>query len=262
MRNSSKLEAKWRLYKYKQFIPYIIVLVLSLILIIYYFLKDNNSDLQTMDYELISSNSTEDIILAREPLAIHGDFNLLEPEIISYFIAAKQICVVKPILNFKITNDDKNESIELDTALPKNENIEIKDVLSQPSSQEVCLDLPTENKNGREKVPKKIKFDTINSTDAIGDIMRRFNQSKDPNDSLFLANNFYESGDYSKALYWAIETNKITEDIEDGWLLMAKSKAKLGDKNEAVRILRAYSSKKISLEASELARSIEANEWN
>ena len=95
----------------------------------------------------------------------------------------------------------------------------------------------------------------------ITDVILRFYESKDPNDSLFLATSYYEQNDYAKAFYWAIETNRITEDIEDSWIIMAKSKARMGDRNEALRILKAYIAKKDSKEASNLLERMEAKQW-
>jgi len=34
-------------------------------------------------------------------------------------------------------------------------------------------------------------------------------------DSLFLASNYYKKGAYKKAVYWALQTNKIDKNIEE-----------------------------------------------
>ncbi len=110
---------------------------------------------------------------------------------------------------------------------------------------------------------KKVEVD-LEQTPNMGlitDVILRFYESKDPNDSLFLATSYYEQNDYAKAFYWAIETNRITEDMEDSWIIMAKSKARMGDRNEALRILKAYVAKKDSKEASNLLERMEAKQW-
>jgi hypothetical protein len=57
---------------------------------------------------------------------------------------------------------------------------------------------------------------------------------------------------YKKAEYWALQTNRINEKIEDSWLIFATAKAKQGKKNEAMKVLRAYIDKTDSVRAKEL----------
>lgn len=265
MRNIGMLEEKWRKYKYKQWIPYIFLLFVALSILIYFLLTVESNETKITDFEIINSKMhlTQEAINAQMPLAIHGNLNAIEPEIV-YDRIAPMICIKKPIISFNIQNKEANETIEINDSVVSVEE-ESKIMPEQVAFQEkneVCLSLPSDNTLETPRKPKKIKFDTVDNGNALSDIMRRFNQGKDPNDSLFLSNSFYEAGEYSKSLFWAIETNKITEDMEDAWILMAKSKVKLGDKQEAVRILRAYGAKKMSNEAIELARQIESNEWN
>jgi hypothetical protein len=264
MRNVDALEEKWRIYKYKQYAPYIVATILLIATFIYFLLKDDLDKKKPVDFEIISSivNMDKEIVERKMPLAIHGDLNALEPELI-YNAVVEKICVKRPMVDYVENFNDDNISIIESEPVNSVKTDQVKSFVesNKNSNNEVCLALPAMKVDEKYVKPAKIKFDTIDNGNAISDIMRRFNQSKDPNDALFLSNSFYESGDYAKSLFWAIETNKITEDIEDAWLLMAKSKAKLGDKSEAIRILKAYSMKKTSNEALDLAREIESNEW-
>jgi hypothetical protein len=264
MRNIDILEEKWKIYKYRQFAPYAIIATLLLSTLLYFFLKDDVGKKEAVDFEIISANVNIDkeIIERKMPLSIHGNLNSLEPEII-YNMVTEKICIKRPVINY-IENFNENNISIMENEAAESTRSELKKPsteLYKAQSNEVCLALPAIKIDDKPAISKKIKFDVIDNSNALSDIMRRFNQSKDPNDALFLSNSFYESGDYDKSLFWAIETNKITEEIEDSWLLMAKSKAKLGDKSEAIRILKAYSAKKMSNEALELAREIESNEW-
>ncbi|MGZ5501147.1 MAG: tetratricopeptide repeat protein [Nitrososphaeraceae archaeon] len=264
MRDIDVLEEKWKIYKYKQFVPYIIIAILFLVIFVYFLSKDDMEIKKAVDFEIIGSNINIDkeIVEKRMPLAIHGDLNVLEPEIV-YNTVIEKICIKKSAVDYLRNFNDNNISIVKKEEKNSIKTNQVKSLVesNKDSSDEVCLALPDVKIDEKPVKSKKIKFDIVDNGNALSDIMRRFNSSKDPNDALFLSNSFYESGDYAKSLFWAIETNKITEDIEDGWLLMAKSKAKLGDKGEALRILRAYSAKKTSNEALELAREIESNEW-
>jgi tetratricopeptide (TPR) repeat protein len=93
-----------------------------------------------------------------------------------------------------------------------------------------------------EKPHKKIHLNIIETTNvnAYKDVAARFRQSHETDDSLFLAKAYYRKGNYKKAEYWALQTNKVNGNIEETWLIFIKSKVKLGHKNEAIRILTEY----------------------
>ena len=94
----------------------------------------------------------------------------------------------------------------------------------------------------------------MSGASAIQDVKNRFSMAPDPDDSLFLARNYYKDGKYSKAAYWALQTNKLNGDIEESWLIFARSKAKTGHKNEAIRVLTQYVDKSHSIEAKKLLK--------
>lgn len=264
MREVDILEAKWKIYKYRQFAPYLIIIIVLIVCFIYFFSVDNVKQKDPVGFQILHNHTIVDkrLVDSKMPLVIYGSLNILEPEIVHDQLLEK-ICIKRPSLDYTQTFIENNITATKKESID-NEKIEQTKSYTKSNKKsvdDVCLSLPAMKIDDKPTKSKRIKFDVVENVDALSDIMRRFNQSKDPNDALFLANNFYESGDYSKALYWAIETNKITEDIEDGWLLMAKSKAKLGDRGEAVRILKAYSTKKMSKEALDLASQIESGEW-
>ena len=109
------------------------------------------------------------------------------------------------------------------------------------------------------QVRKKMHLEIIESTSvtAYKDVEKRFLESHDIDDALFLARSYYKKGDYEKAAYWALEINKLDEDMEEGLLIFVKSKAKMGRKNEAISILTTYVKKSDSQEATKLLYRIE-----
>ncbi|MDM5262687.1 CDC27 family protein [Sulfurovum sp. XTW-4] len=103
-------------------------------------------------------------------------------------------------------------------------------------------------------VRKNIHLEIIDSTSVSGykDVEKRFFESHDIDDALFLAKSYYKNGNYEKAEYWALETNKLDESKEESLLIFVKSKVKLGHKNEALSILNAYLKQSDSKEAKKL----------
>jgi len=103
---------------------------------------------------------------------------------------------------------------------------------------------------------KKISIIKVSNNNAYRDVERRFRRTHNINDSIFLANMYYKRKNYKKAIYWSMQTNKLDKNIEESWLIFAKSKVKLGHKNEAIRVLKAYIKRSNSYEARKLLKKI------
>ena len=100
-------------------------------------------------------------------------------------------------------------------------------------------------------VTKKMKFQstTVNYFETME---RKFSKSKKPREALLLANAYYKDKKYEESEKWALTANKLNSSIEESWFLFAKSKAKLGKKREALKILVSYYKKSHSHKAKEL----------
>ena len=108
--------------------------------------------------------------------------------------------------------------------------------------------LKPKNSTAKKKLHIEV-IDTAQKRSSFKEIEKRFRMGHDIDDSLFLAKSYYQRKDYKKAEYWALQTNKVNENIEESWLIFAKAKAKQGHKNEAMRILNAYIRRTNSIEA-------------
>ncbi len=106
----------------------------------------------------------------------------------------------------------------------------------------------TDTSSGKKKLHIEV-IDVSKKKSSFKEIEKRFRMGHDIDDSLFLAKSYYERKNYKKAEYWALQTNKVNENIEESWLIFAKAKAKQGHKNEAIRILNAYINRTHSIEA-------------
>jgi tetratricopeptide (TPR) repeat protein len=144
-------------------------------------------------------------------------------------------------------------------------------VTNQNGSMEIVEELPIEEKSPQlqqpvvkeepvvEKRPRKkmhLNIIETSSVSAYKDVAERFRQSHEVDDSLFLAKAYFRKGNYKKAEYWALQTNKVNENIEESWLIFAKSKVKQGKRNEAIRVLTAYVKRSKSQQAKHLLEKI------
>jgi len=119
-------------------------------------------------------------------------------------------------------------------------------------------DLFTETDISKPIIKKKsVSVIKVANSNAYKDVEKRFRRSHNINDSIFLATMHYKKRNYQKAIHWSMQTNKLDNNIEESWLIFAKSKVKLGHKNEAIRVLKAYIKRSNSYEAKKLLKKLE-----
>lgn len=118
---------------------------------------------------------------------------------------------------------------------------------------------PSEVYTPKQKVHLEI-LQTSSET-AYKDVEKRFQYSKNPDDSLFLARSYYTYKKYKKASYWAWETNKLDPSLEEAMLIFIKSKVKLHQKNQALNLLQEYIKRVDSNEAKKLLVRIESGKF-
>jgi len=99
------------------------------------------------------------------------------------------------------------------------------------------------------------------SEEELKSVIKRFNQSKKPALSLFIAKKFYEEGNYQEAYNYALETNKLNPNIEESIFIFCQSLVKLGNKDEAIKALSAYIRQSGSTEAKILLNDIQIGKF-
>ena len=135
--------------------------------------------------------------------------------------------------------------------------MEPEDVLIEVTDARVPATV-TKQINVEQKVKPKMHLEIVEMSGerAYVDVKNRFSIAPDSDDSLFLARNYYRDKKYSKAAYWALQTNKLNGDIEESWLIFARAKAKTGQKNEAIRVLSEYAKRSNSDDAYKLLKEL------
>jgi hypothetical protein len=100
--------------------------------------------------------------------------------------------------------------------------------------------------------PKKPKI-IISSKkiDKIKYLKERYNESGKAIYAIMISKEYYRKKMYKESLVWAATANGIDSSNEDSWIMFAKNKVKLNQKNDAINALKAYlkvnSSKKIKI---------------
>ena len=245
------LEEEWLRYKKNQKKPYIIGAVLSLGLLIgsllflnshYYFSSKYSKDEKPINKRV---KKTEKVLVL--PPA--------KPE-----IQKESVEEIKPPVNVMI--EEKVE--ETLPVLPVIKDIPILEKKTKLSQRKKIKQADKKKLKllitDREKPHGKKHLNIIESSSisAYKEVEKRFRQSKDIDDSLFLATNYYRQGKYKKAEYWADQTNRVNKNIEESWIILAKSKVKLGDKSGAIWLLKKYIKRSHSSVAKELLRKLKS----
>jgi predicted Zn-dependent protease len=119
---------------------------------------------------------------------------------------------------------------------------------SQDNSNDIQDNSSDESKVKSEELSvqiKKAKKPKINismqeTKNDIHDVIKRFKKNNNPALSLFIAKKYYKLHNYQQAYNYALITNEINNNIEQSWIVFAKSLVKLNKKNKAIKILTKY----------------------
>jgi len=78
------------------------------------------------------------------------------------------------------------------------------------------------------------------SKNYIETMKTKFSRNRTPREALLLAKAFYREKNYKESEKWALEANKLDSNLDESWIIFAQTKAKMGEKSEAVKILAMY----------------------
>ncbi len=75
---------------------------------------------------------------------------------------------------------------------------------------------------------------------SLKQLKKRFYRTNNPKYALQIAQRFYNAKRYKEALKWSLIANEIDEQNPKSWLMFAKTKVKMGKRQDAVNVLQAY----------------------
>ena len=267
MLNTRELEKRWLHYKLKSYIPHIIITVslFVIILIIVLFTtaqKHEEKPLteakqQTMQTKQVMQESSSKAEAVSEknistPLPTQEVPMVKETLPTSQATSPTKQIILTPSMNFmKHIQSEEQQPIykTLHKKAPvvhkKSKPVKRTKVIQQQDQiEEEYIDV-THNqvkKVQREKVEPRhiISIERKDSEKDIQEIIGRFKQNNNPALSLFVAKKYYELGNYEQAYNYALITNGINNDIEESWIIFAKSLVKLHKRDMALKTLAEY----------------------
>jgi len=88
----------------------------------------------------------------------------------------------------------------------------------------------------------KVEMQMVKSANrsVVQEIEKRFPMSRDYDDAMYLAKYYYGKKKYKKSENWAMQANSIDSSKPESWIIFGKSKAKMGHRRDALKVLQAY----------------------
>ena len=249
MLDINDLEKRWLQYKIKSYIPHAII-VISLVVIASIFTLFLPQDSKKVSPSIIAKVPVKKIpVLKQEikkeipPSPVQVEKKPIRQEPIPQDSIQAQSLKLKPSLNFikKMQHstqpyyNTKQNSNPLITQQPHT----IKTPPKPTTQVEVIENDEPEEIEVAETV-KKIQIKRRNTKEDIAQIIKRFKKNNNPALSLFIAKKYYELGEYHQSYNYALITNNINSEIEQSWIVFAKSLVKLNEKEMAMKTLKSY----------------------
>lgn len=143
-------------------------------------------------------------------------------------------------VNLAVIEDDFSELASIDlSGISLFESMK-KEPVQSVTQNHVQSIKAVETKAKKSEINKKKVFITSQDGNSLSFIKKKFHATNNALFSIKLAEKFYESKKYEKALKWSLITNEIDSKSEQSWIMFAKIKEKMGRKQDAINALNEY----------------------
>ena len=276
------LEKEWRRYKIKQTLPWIGFIFILSLLVAYILNRDFIfSEIEKVFIKKDNNISTEIIKVNPSPTIVKDIKNTEKCiEVNRTKVVVKKIIekitpkVISVPVNDTMYNEEIDKEIAEENSIKEDDDIKVEDNIDKNNSKpKMNIEFSEDEDKVETDKPHKRKYlniivtdkDSANDSNKLFDTLSivedRYNKDNNYRDALYLAEGYYEKGDYSISQKWALVSNSLNSNSEDSWLIFAKSKAKLGDYKVAEDILEAYLKENSSKKAEELLKKIQLGKF-
>ncbi len=255
MINTIKLERRWFKYKFKSYLLHFIILIASIIVLLIISIISNTKEKVVTDTTISSKKEIQKEVTPKKQ-------EIIKEKIVS--IEKKQLPKKEPSIALVTKKVVIEPSLDFLQEIEKN-NVEKKIV--PKSKPKITIKEPVQTQIQvikKERVQKKensVKITRQNTHTDIQAVINRFEKNHNPALSLFIARQYYKIKEYKKSYNYALKTNEINNNIEDSWIIFAKSLVKLQNKKVAVKMLKKYISHSNSYKASILLDEINSGKF-
>ena len=242
MLNIHDLEKRWKVYKIKSFIPYVVTISLLIIIpIAYIFYANTQKPAQQKELAIIKETKT--VVPIKKPQ--QKPEPKITPKVENNSIQiTTTIQTLKPSMGFmkNIQHQSAQPQYKTQQVYKKQPVVQKKRKVVKPKViEEIVEDISTDEITPVKKEQKvAITIERKETKNDIFEIIKRFKKNNNPALSLFVAKKYYELGNYEQAYNYALITNQINSDIEASWIIFTKALVKLHKKDKAIHTLEEY----------------------
>ena len=246
MLNIRELQKRWLHYKIKSYLPSAVIITTLLIItaIVYTLFTVKNKEIpDTVDTKQIKESQN---ISQKKQKIVR---KITQTPVINNHNQSTSL-TLKPSLSFmdniKSEEQQPYNILNKSSTSPQNKIIKKRNKVVQNAKIEeeyIDIEQKRQKKTTNPQVSQKKNIITIerrNTQKDIKEIIARFKKNNNPALSLFIAQKYYELGNYEQAYNYTLITNEINNDIEDSWLIFAKSLVKLHKREMAIKTLTKY----------------------
>lgn len=160
----------------------------------------------------------------------------------------KPLHVNKPVKEKKVQQYEpikevrkKEEKIEVDDTEPKYNTIKLNLNVPAISREENKTKVVEKKIILENEVPKKKKLNMqVKEVKSVDALLKRFEAAGDFEAANSLASLYFENKKYDRSIYWSKKASKLDAKESSSWIIYAKSKYALGNKEEAIKALELY----------------------
>ena len=243
MHDINQLEKKWYHYKFKKlFFPLVTFSIVAVATVSVYYYATKLEDKSAPKTRVLAATKEGNGSLMMQPT------KKSIATVIKKSSEPKELALEPIIPVIDMEKEERGVKSSKKSIKPSSKSHLVK---AKPNDYLTPKELAVISRVNQPHVTKKMKFQST-TTNYFETMKKKFSKSKNPREALLLAKAYYKEKNYKNAETWALKANKLNSSLEESWLIFAKAKAKLGKKEEALKILVSYYKKSHSFKAKEL----------
>ena len=220
----------------KVLIPLFLILIICILSFLYYSKADNKSNIskKTLTHKAKNISLIKEDKNSTKATATHKN-KTTKPK-----ISKKKHEVISKIKKVDKSKDDKillNPALEIPDI---NTSKIIKNKIKTPLIKKRVVPKPIVKKVQKIKIEKKPFKISVKNVDKESVLIKNYKNLKNYKSALKLATFYFDKKDYKKCIYWAKIASQLGKTADKPWILYAKAKYNLHQKEDAIKSLQMY----------------------
>ena len=161
-------------------------------------------------------------------------------------------------------NEQKRNLDPSDNTLLNSDNFGINENLPEKQNSNVSIagdidpdgSFSSKNTSSGQGI-NKFQIQSSASEVSVDELKAKFDKANSSDIAVLIAKRYYSTKDYQNSEKWALIANELDSNNEESWIIFAKSKYNLKQKNDAISVLKIYNDKANSANIEDLMKKIE-----